>query len=97
MGANHILKVIRDVWQVEQSVLESFDGGFNWWPGHHKATVRCQNHDNPGESEAWRILVETDYIKDVNFLDLKTTQIRIIILAKYYFSYSTGESRLLTV
>ena len=74
LSANHILKIIRDIWRVEEGASESFEGGFNWWPGHHKVTVRCQHHDNPVESEAWRVVVDTDYIKDVDFLDPKTTQ-----------------------
>lgn len=67
LTAQHILEAVRSVWQVNEEFTEPFKDGFFWWPGHHKVTVRCEQQSPSGESEAWRVTVETEYAKGVDF------------------------------
>lgn len=61
-----MLDEIRAIWQVKAGDREDIEGGFHWWPGHHKVTVRCTSQTS---SDTWRLSVSTEYLKGINFED----------------------------
>jgi hypothetical protein len=69
-GTN-MLEEIRAIWEVKPGDFQPIDGGFHWWPGHHKVTVRCLPKSTPGDDPAWRLSVVTEYLQG---LDLEATE-----------------------
>ena len=82
---SELLQQIEAVWQPNAQAVEEIDNGFNWWPGHHKVTVRCLPTSNSADPNAWRLSVTTEFLESVNFEDPK-----IVALITSMGSFSPG-------
>lgn len=66
-----LLQHIHQVWQIDKKYVEEIENGFNWWPGHHKVTVRCAPKDDASDPDCWRLTVCTEFVKGINFENAK--------------------------
>lgn len=71
-----ILKVIKDVWQVDANDCEQLSNGFHWWPGTHRVTVRCEEGAAEDLEGVWRVWVETDVARGV---DVRNPLVRTLL------------------
>lgn len=63
--ARQSLKAIADVWQVDETRSKWVEDGFDWWPGDFRVSVRAQTDWKQRDPGTWRLLVKTDFLKDV--------------------------------
>ena len=79
-----MLDEIRAIWRVNTGHYKDVDGGFDWWPGHHKVAVRCTRQSS---SDAWRLSVNTEYLKG---LDLGDPESPVLIAGMGAFAATYG-------
>jgi hypothetical protein len=87
IAGSELLQQIQAIWQTDKQYVEDIENGFNWWPGHHKVTVRCFPKDDASDPDAWRLTVSTEFLKGVNYEDPK---VAALIASMGSFSPSYG-------
>jgi hypothetical protein len=63
--AARALHDIAKVWEVEKDRSDWSEDGFDWWPGDFRVSVRAQTDSQQRDPGTWRLLVKTDFLKDV--------------------------------
>jgi hypothetical protein len=74
------------LWQVDHDRVRWVDGGFDWWPGRFRVSIRSDKRPNAEDGPAWRLIVQTALLKDIP-PDDEQMQRKIFELAQIAPSY----------
>ncbi len=89
------LKDIAEFWMVSDANSVWSDGGFDWWPGDFRVSVRAHRRQDNEVPETWWIRISTDFLKDVpvddaRFVSLAATTSRFFT-STYAWVYPPAE------
>lgn len=71
LGKDAVQRIAR-VWQVDKSRTVWTEQGFDWWPGRFRVSVMAQKGQGEDRKRAWRLVIRTAFLKDVETLEPKT-------------------------
>jgi hypothetical protein len=93
--ASQSLEGIAKVWQLDEVRSNWSEEGFEWWPGDFRVSVMAQPNARQRESERWRVIIRTDFLKDVPVHDEQFTQCASVfsrfMTSTYAWAYPISE------
>ena len=60
------VKRIADLYQISQEDCIWYERGFDWWPGDHKVSIYYETDKEPANENAYRLVFQTAFIKDLS-------------------------------
>ena len=93
--ASQALEAIANVWQIDETRSKRAEEGFEWWPGDFRVSVRAQPDARQREPETWRLVISTDFLKEVPLQDERFSQIAALsspfMTSTYALAYPTSQ------
>lgn len=72
--ASQSLEAIAKLWQVDKNRSKWSHEGFEWWPGDYRVSVLAQSDARHREPETYRLVIKTDFLKEVPVQDERFSQ-----------------------
>jgi len=61
------IKRIADLYQISKEDCIWHERGFDWWPGDHQVSIYYETDNELGNENAYRLVFQTAFIKDLSF------------------------------